>query len=149
MEIEKNRRNFLNSVDILRNLSLAFILKIGGNIYFDVGADEKGPIYSRIHPPASATHVLFGAGLKSENTLKLAVVATKEEVLQQRDYGYNEDRKARKVRNYFTYYNASRAAAIGFTGDENIQLGGWDYYDSNKAIGYVNAFELQKNLQKS
>ena len=68
----ERRTEFLNSPNILKNIALAFIAEIGGTIYIDVGAND-GSIKSRLQPPSSATHILFGAGLKSENSLKLAI----------------------------------------------------------------------------
>ena len=63
-----SQRNFLESPEVLRNISLPFVLGIGGKIYLDVKADESN-IADRILPPSSATHVLFGAGLQGHDVL--------------------------------------------------------------------------------
>ena len=55
---------------------------MGGVKYVDVGADVPlGSLISMIiNPPSSPTHVLFGAGLKDEDNLELAVIAEKKEI---------------------------------------------------------------------
>ena len=127
------KKQFLNSRDILRDVSIEYLTTdIGGEIYVDVGGKETD-IKSMLTPPSSATHVLFGAGLKNETTLKLAVVARKEEIFDQKDYGDRQtgEHKGKKVRNFYTYYNTRNREAIGFSRNENIRLGYWDFYDSN------------------
>ena len=68
------------------------------------------------------------------------MVAKKEELLDQRDYGVDEDRKAKKVGNYYLYYNTKGLEAIGFSGEENIRLWSWDIYDSINQMPPKNPF---------
>jgi len=125
-QIENDRKKkFLDSPDILRDVSLKYLTtEMGGKIYVDVGGDV-GMTGSMLTPPSSATHVLFGAGLKGKNTLKLAVVVKKEDIFDQTDFPpmrLFEDFKAKKVRNFYVYYS-TRFQMIGFCVDENIRFG--------------------------
>lgn len=131
MDFKSRVEQFLDSPEILRDISLEYLTgEIGGTVYVDVGA-EVPRIKSMLTPPSSATHVLFGAGLKGETTLKLAVVAKKEEIFDQKNYKAG---KAKKVQNFYTYATKD-LEAIGFSADENVYLNTWDFYDSNKANG--------------
>ena len=124
------KKQFLNSQNILRDISLEYVTnQIGGTIYVDVGG-EVAQIKQMLTPPSSATHVLFGAGLKGECTLKLAVVARKEDIFNSQKYPTSVH-KAMKVRNFYTYYDTKRQVQIGFSGEEKISLmyGHFDSYD--------------------
>merc|ERR1712130_416193 len=100
-------------------------------------------IKSMITPPSSrTTHVLFGAGLKGETTLKLAVMGKKEDIFDQKDYPCGEVRKAKKVRNFYVYYRTNYTEAIGFSRDENIRFhhkDGMESYDYRDVNGRRNA----------
>ena len=132
--MDDRKKHFLDSPFIMMQVSIAYLTEIGGNIYVDVGGDVPN-IKSKLTPPSSATHVLFGAGLRGEATLESAVVATKEEIFDQTNYGWNgQNVKAKKVRNFYTYYrgDSSDFESIGFSGDENIRFDDFECYDGEK-----------------
>ena len=54
----------------------------------DIDANVTGRVGDRVLPPPNATHVIFGAGLKGEDTLKLAIVAPKEQIFDQNTVFY-------------------------------------------------------------
>jgi len=128
------KQQFLDSPDILRDVSLEYLTnEMGGTIYVNVGG-EIGNIKSMITPPSSATHVLFGVGLKDKPTLEMAVVAKKEDIFEQQDYLGFGDFRAKKVRNFYVYYRRQGSQQIGFSGEEYIRFDGcvYDTYDIHK-----------------
>ena len=105
---------------------------MGGKIYLDV-KPNGGTIKSRILPPPSASHVLIGAGMQGENVLKLAIVAEKEAIFDQRNYPHILNTKAKKVKNFFVYYSSGHQwEPLGFSGEEDIHLNTVDVFDCKK-----------------
>ena len=95
--------------------------------YFSAEASFNGSIKHGIQPPKDAKLIFMGGGIIGSEAIKMGVFGTIEELFDQREYLRYQGTKAcrteaKRVRNYYSYYDSGTGQPIGFSKRPEIAL---------------------------
>ena len=90
---------------------------------------KTGSIQSGIQPPKNAREIFMGCGNKESNVIKMGIIVEPEDLFDQRAYPSNQEVKAKKVKEFYTYYTSGKTNIIGFSGSPNININSYDQYN--------------------
>ena len=125
------------------DVSPEFLTQLGFNEYFSALAEWEGPISNGIQPPPNSKDIFMGCGHIYDSHLKMGIIVKPEELFDQQSYPHNADTEAKKVKNFYTYYDNGAYEPIGFSGTPVIHLyhaDTYDDYDTTKMSAHTTGF---------